>query len=196
MRIAAKPASLPAWSLPVLTAVVLLSGMALVLAPPTASRAQGEELSVLETWSSKELGIRLRPPKAWLAKAQDGPMPLILFGPRRAAVIAVQAMPLAPGGEDSAPPDLAEVTKGSIKSLKGAIQRFKLLSRRDVTVDGQPGVEIFFRGKTDGTQRRWVQTILLLRGRQVSLMYSVSADLYERFLGDYDQLVRSVRLTP
>ena len=94
------------------------------------------------------------------------------------------------------PPDLHALTDKSLDAHRKSVDRFKLLNRHDVEVAGTPATEVYFRGKRSGKVYKWIQTMFVSRNHKVYVLYSAPTNLYLRCLGDYDQLVRSIRLLP
>ena len=169
--------------------------IALALPCAALASAQGpdavDEEAPPETWSSAELGLRLTPPLYWQRMTAELPEPLVLSPPGRSGHVAILALPLPPGSAD-----LARLTDRAVSSLDENIRKFKLLSRREVEIDDQPASEIYFRGKIDKNEYRWVQTLFVWKERQILLTYTAPAERYLHYLGDYDQILRSIRLRP
>ena len=146
-----------------------------------------------ESWSSRELGVRITPPRDWVVLS-PGPREAVLSPLVGRGKIALFSLPSA-GGE-SEDVDLDRVADDALASLEDSFKRFKLLGRRPVEVSGRPAREIYFRGQLEGERFRFVQTIVVHRQNQIILMYIAPDDAYNRFLGDYDQTVRSLRWLP
>ena len=172
-------------------ATVRLAGVAFVL---LAAGSPGLPQGKAETWGSSELGLRITPPRGWTTVANT-PLEAVMSPPVGRAKVAVFGLPAGGAGEDE-PPDIDHVADGAIDSLRTSFRKFKLLGRRTMEVAGLPAREIYFRGRVEGEKFRFVQTILLHRDYQVIVMYMAPEEVYTRLLGDYDQLVRSVRALP
>ncbi len=170
---------------------LLLFGLMTTLggAPSVAT----EDISPQRSWSSEEAGVRVRLLTGWTVQSEPGELPMVLREPSGRAVMGLLVEPLESG--DSTP-DLEKLTDTSVKAHRKSVEKFKIINRRGVQVDGEPATELFFRGKRSGVSYRWVQTLFLSRGQKVFILYSAPASLYERYVGDYDQLVRSVRKLP
>lgn len=152
-----------------------------------------EDISPQRSWSSEKAGVQLRLLTGWTVQSEPGELPLVLREPTGRAVMGLLIEPL----DISDPtPDLEKLTDASVKSHRNSIKKFKIINRRTVQVDGDPATELFFRGKRNDVSYRWVQTFFLSRNNKVFILYSAPASLYERYVGDYDQLVRSVRKLP
>jgi hypothetical protein len=91
--------------------------------------------------------------------------------------------------------DLEALTDLSLAAHRQSVDKFKLLSRQEVLVDGEPAIEVLFKGKQSGEPYKWIQTLFVSGGHKVYVLYSAPTKLYMGYLGDYDQLVRSIRLT-
>jgi hypothetical protein len=150
----------------------------------------------METWQLKELGVRVSLPKAWSVSPESSTEKLVLIAPNGKGQLAVIHVPSG-SAEDQPGADLDRVTDTTLESLKGSVDRFKLMSRRELEIDGHPARELFFRGRVEKKKKfHWVQTLFLRRDRLVILMYTAPEEHYITFLGDYDQTVRSVRFAP
>jgi hypothetical protein len=145
------------------------------------------------TWSEKQAGIRLDLPRTWSMQGLPGIPPLMLREGTGRAVMGVMVAPLP---ESDAPPDLQALTDKSLDAHRKSVDRFKLLNRHDAEVAGTPATEIYFRGKRAGEAYKWIQTMFVSRNHKVYVLYSAPTNLYLRYLGDYDQLVRSIRRLP
>jgi hypothetical protein len=147
----------------------------------------------VEGWHSPSLGLRLLPPAGWAV----GPGPSadsVLMQPRRGkGQISLLSLPLE---GRTAEPGVGDLVDAALASLKQRVTGFKLLERREAGVAKLPAEEIYFRGKVEGEKYRWVQTIFVRGSNQVVLMYTAPDETFSRFLGDYDQVVRSVRILP
>ncbi len=145
------------------------------------------------TWSEKQAGIRLDLPRAWSMQSPPGVPPLMLRESTGRAVIGVMVVPLS---ASDTPPDLEALTDKSLDTHRRSVDRFKLLNRHDVEVAGLPAIEVYFRGKRSREAYKWIQTMFVSRNHKVYVLYTAPANLYLGYLGDYDQLVRSIRLLP
>jgi len=145
------------------------------------------------TWTSKPAGVRLDLPRTWTMQSLPGVPPLILREGTGRAVMGVMVEPLPEG---DTPPDLKELTDRSLEAHRKSVDRFKLLGREEVEVAGKPATEIYFRGKRSGEAYKWIQTMFMSRNHKVYVLYSAPTNLYLQYLGDYDQMVRSIRLMP
>ena len=145
------------------------------------------------TWSEEQAGIRLDLPRTWSMQSPPGTPPLMLREGTGRAVMGVMVAPLP---ESDTPPDLQALTDKSLDTHRKSVDRFKLLNRHDVEVVGTPATEVYFRGKRSGEVYKWIQTMFVSRDHKVYVLYSAPANLYLRYLGDYDQLVRSIRFLP
>jgi hypothetical protein len=174
------------------SAIAALIALALPCAALASAQADAvDEEAPPETWSSPELGLRLTPPPYWQRMIAELPEPLVLSPPGRSGHVAILALPLPPGSAD-----LAALTDRAVSSLAENVRKFKLLSRREVEIDDQPASEIYFRGKIDKNEYRWVQTLFVWKDHQILLTYTAPAERYLHYLGDYDQILRSIRLRP
>lgn len=174
---------------------LMLVPIALALeAEPTLGAADSSP-SPLEGWHSPALRLSLLPPAGW--SLSPGPsVDSILFAPRRGkGQIALLELPFTEAGT-AAEPSLDGVVDAALISLKAKVASFKLLERRPAKVADVPAQEIYFRGKVEGEKYRWIQTIFLRGTRQVILMYTAPEATFTQFLGDYDQVVRSVVTLP
>jgi hypothetical protein len=167
------------------------SALLLLAVPPAARPAGGPEASSPAIWQSARLGIRLIAPRGWQV-AGGGDDEAVLSPPLGQAKVALFSLPL----EGTPGTDVDAVADRAVASLRGRFDRFKMLGRREVEVAGLPGREIYFRGRLDGQRFRCVQTIALHQGHSLLLMYMAPEEEYARHLGDYDGVVRSVRLLP
>jgi hypothetical protein len=122
--------------------------------------------------------------------------PLILRERTGRAVMGLMVERLPAPADVGASPDLDALTEGSLAAHRNSVEKFKLLSRQEVQVDGQPAIEVYFKGKQAGKPYKWIQTLFVSREHKVYVLYSAPTNLYMRYLGDYDQLIRSIRLTP
>ncbi len=163
---------------------LLISG-----SPSTAGEAEPRPT----TWSEKQAGIRLDLPRSWSMQSLPGIAPLMLQEGTGRAVIGVMVAPLP---ESDTPPDLQALTDKSLDAHRKSVDRFKLLNRHDVEVAGTPATEVYFRGKRSGEAYKWIQTMFVSRNHKVYVLYTAPTNLYTQYLGDYDQLVRSIRLLP
>ena len=152
-----------------------------------------EDISPQRSWSSEEAGVRVRLLAGWTVESEPDTLPLVLREPTGRAVMGLFVQPL---NSDETAPDLAKLTDLSIRAHKKSIEKFKLINRRTVQIDGGPATELFFRGKRSDVSYRWIQTMFLSGGKKVFVLYSAPAGIYERYVGDYDQIVRSVRKLP
>ena len=169
-----------------LAASLLLTGLTAAAAP----------WSPVETWKSEELGVRVSLPRGWSVSPDTTPEKLILIAPNGKGQLALIHIP-TPAPEAGTATDLDSATDSTLASLKKSIDRFKLMGRREVEVDGEAARELFFRGRIEKkTKFQWVQTLFLRQERLVILMYTAPVENYVTFLGDYDQTVRSVRFVP
>ena len=175
--------------LPWVALALLLSHLALPVAIPA------QEMSV-GAWESSELGIRLALPRGWYVaqESPDGGNAKFLL-PAGNGQVALLGLPLDPDAVD-APPDLEALSRAAIRSLKESIKKFKLMSQRDLEVAGLPAREIFYKGKVSDTKVRWIQTLFVHNGRQVFVVYVAPESAYLGNVPEYDQIVRSIRLTP
>jgi len=162
-----------------------------LVAPPLA--AADSTPTPVEGWHSPALGLRLLPPAGW--SLNPGPSAdSILLAPRRGkAQIALLHLPLAGAAAETG---LDAVVDDAVASLKAKVAGFKLLVRRPATVANLPAQEIYFRGKAGGEKYRWVQTIFRRGPEQVILMYTAPDATFTDYLGDYDQVVRSLTVLP
>ena len=149
----------------------------------------------VEGWHSPTLGLRLLPPAGW--SLTPGPSTdSVLLAPRRGkGQIALLSLPLGAAGA-AAEPGLDRIVDGALASLKEKVDGFKLLERRAAEVAKLPAQEIYFRGKVAREKYRWIQTIFVRESRQVILMYTAPDATFSQFLGDYDQVVRSMMVLP
>ena len=167
----------------------------LVLGGPPQSRATEPAPPPVEGWHSATLGLRLLPPAGWTL-APGPSADSVLLRPRRGkGQISLLSLTLDPAG-GRAEPGLGDLVDAALASLKEKVTKFKLLERREAAVAKLPAEEIYFRGKVEGEKYRWVQTIFVCGSTQVVLMYTAPDETFPRFLGDYDQVVRSVRILP
>ena len=148
---------------------------------------------MVETWSSAALGIRLTPPDGWATIGGD--REAVLSPPAGKSRVALFSLPVERTREDGAT-DMDRVADAAIASLDESFEKFKLLGRRTLEVAGQPAREIYFRARVDGERFRFVQTVLVHRDHRIYLMYMAPDAGYTHFLGDYDHIVRSIRLLP
>ena len=167
--------------------------LGLLLCGTSVLSQQAETEPPPTSWSSKEAGVRVTLPRSWSMQSQPGTPPLILRERTGRAVMGVMIEPLPEGGDT--PVDLDELTDGALAAHRKSVEKFKLLSRQAVKVDGEPAVEVLFKGKQSGQPYKWIQTLFVSGGHKVYVLYSAPNKLYMGYLGDYDQLVRSIRLT-
>jgi len=178
---------------PVRARSILLLALTCALTLSMRVTVAGEATSRPTTWSSKPAGVRLDLPRAWSMQSQPGIAPLIL---REASGRAMMGIMVERLPEKDATAALEALTDRSLAAHRHSISRFKLLSRQDIEVAGTPATEIYFRGKRSGETYKWIQTLFVSRKHKVYVLYSAPTNLYLRYLGDYDQLVRSIRLLP
>jgi hypothetical protein len=177
------------------TAGVASIAVILALGGATGLRAAEDAPPPVEGWTSPTLGLRLLPPTGWSLRPGPSADSILLAPWRGKGQISLLSLPVAAAG--AAPePVLGELVDAALRSLKEKVAGFKLLERRDSLAGKLPAQEIYFRGKVEGQKYRWVQTIFMRGSRQVILMYTAPDETFPQFLGDYDQVVRSMVIVP
>ena len=149
----------------------------------------------VEGWHSLALGLRLVAPTGWSLAPGPSADSVLMVPSRGKGQIALLSLPLA-ATDAGAESSLDGLVDAALLSLKEKVDGFKLLERRAAGVAKLPAQEIYFRGKVERDKYRWIQTIFVHESKQVILMYTAPDDSFPQFLGDYDQVVRSVMILP
>lgn len=172
---------------PIPSRPIRLSGLLLFL----GSLSLAAPAEQIESWDIPGVGLRLTVPRDWSWMSDPDSGALLVTPPDGRGQLAVLSGTL-PAVDDRSF-DLEQAADASLASLRKSVRKFKLLGRRDVEVADRRAVELYFQGRVEGEKFRWIQTLLVHAGHQVILMYAAPDDFYLNHLGDYDQLLRSVR---